>query len=440
LTAAPIITTYPPLDAGALLRGVGWTLRAPRAVEEFLRSGTVDETLLFGENWQFPGLFEDGDSRRDGRSLLVHLGRGAVYLVAKALAETCRCNKHHSAAVPSYHCGSEIEALVHAGFEPHFYRVGPDLEIDADSYEEAASRSCIEYVISYFGLPPSVDGIWPPESRGGEHRRRPVVEDAAHALYSRYPDGTPIGAKGDAAIFSVRKSIGAIDGGGLWMRSEFEGSTPGRASRERRRLGRQARSLASQVLLSVAAGNSALAGKAGGLVSFFSKTERAAAEGDLESVIYGFDDGGSDRWELPKEAILQSADRAALLTYLVLAGQWPEAAAAARRANYNRLLFEYDLAEFVPPSLRELPPQTAPLFLPLRVSDRAAAVAKFFERGIRVIEIWPTPHRLSEADFERELTPLRQELVAIPVHHSLTSSALERIGEVAIDVLSGHRP
>lgn len=440
MTGAPTVTTYPPLEAAAVFRGVGRAVRTPGALGSFRADGSIDEGLLFGGAPTPRTATPGAESASGGTALLLHLGRGAVYLAGRALAGACRCGRTPSVAVPSYHCGSEIEALVRAGLQPRFYRVRRDLSVDAESYREAAAGACIEYVISFFGVPPTVEGIWPPVAEGGRARTRPVIEDAAHALYSRYEDGTPVGTKGDAAIFSLRKSLGVPDGGALRPKEMAAGALGARALRENPRARRRrARSLLSQLLLGLAGGDGILAHPAGRVVSLFSKSERAALAGELEEAVYRFEEGAGGGWELTEESVRSAAGRASLLTYLALAGQWPKATAAARRAHYNRLLWEFDLAEFVPPGLRDLPKGAVPLFLAVESGEREAAVAAFYEAGVRVLEVWPVAHRLTEGSFEKELRPLRDRLIALPVHQALSSSALERVGEVSRAVLTKRR-
>ncbi len=434
-----VVTTYPPLDHAALLGGSKRIIRDPLALRSFIENSEIDEHLLLG--FASSGLSdryeEQSRSLREGKAYLLHLGRGAVYLAARAIERGCRRKGRHVIAVPSYHCGSEIEALVHAGLEPRFYRVRSDLSVDPESYEEAIEGACAAYLTSFFGLPPFVEGHWPPRSGRTESDAVPVIEDAAHALFSRYDDGTPVGAAGAAGVFSIRKSIGGIDGGALRLSSELSPPEPVSSPRRSRSIRSGIRSFLSQVLLDLGATESRVGEWASTAVSHFSRSEKAAAEGDLETVVYGSSESGQGAWKLSGEAILRAAGRASLLTYFVLAGQLPGTVSALRRSNYRRLVFEYELEEFVPPRMRELPEGAVPLFLPVLSTNRRAAVAAFYEAGIRVLEVWPVAHRLADRRFEEELRPLRTRLLALPVHHLLGASALARIGESAREILLG---
>ncbi len=436
MTEPPVLCTYPPLEVGAALRGIARCLRRPAGLTRFIRTGRVDAGLLLLDRSRESRLLGAEEVGGGAKAVLAHLGRGALYLGCRVLASRCECPGPHSVAVPSYHCGSEIETLYRAGFVLRFYRVRSDLTVDTDSFAEASRGACFRYVVSFFGFPPLVEGLWPP-AESDEVGSWLVVEDAAHALYSCYPDGTPVGSRSAVAIFSVRKSLGVPDGGALLVRGEegegagchFDACLPGTPPP-----GRRLRSVASQTLLALAAHPGATGRVAAQMTSRLSRTERAALAGELEEAVYAFE-GGSG-WELEEGSLRTAATRASLLTYMVLAGQFPSEAAAARRANYHRLLWEFGLGEFVPPGLDALPDGAVPLFLPVLTRDRRRAVASFYEAGIRVAEVWPVAHRLTDERFARELEGIRSSLLALPVHHELRAGALEKVGEKAAEVLS----
>ncbi|MDQ6915908.1 MAG: DegT/DnrJ/EryC1/StrS family aminotransferase, partial [Actinomycetota bacterium] len=132
---------------------------------------------------------------------LTHLGRGAVWLALEALG----IGRGSRLAMPAYHCGSEVEAAYLAGVDVDFYRVDGQLRVDVDDLARAAEGADAVYLISQFGFPMAD----PPAGA------RLVIEDAAHGLFSFDPDGRPLGARGDAAVFSPRKSLGLPDGGAV---------------------------------------------------------------------------------------------------------------------------------------------------------------------------------------------------------------------------------
>jgi dTDP-4-amino-4,6-dideoxygalactose transaminase len=166
MTPDTLIAVYPPLEPGSLLG------RAHR--EAF--------------PWSEPGL------------RLTHLGRGAAWLALEALG----LGRGSRVAMPAYHCGSEVEAAHLRGCEVVFYRVDGQLRVDEDNMARVASECDALYLISDFGfaMPEPPPGV-------------PVIEDAAHGLFSLDPAGRPLGARGDAAVFCPRKSLGVPDGGAV---------------------------------------------------------------------------------------------------------------------------------------------------------------------------------------------------------------------------------
>ena len=111
----------------------------------------------------------------------------------------------------------------------------------------------------------------------------------------------------------------------------------------------------------------------------------------------------------------------------------PERVRARRRHNYALLAGE--LAELAPEPFRALPEGTAPLYFPALARDRDRAIAALLERGVRPLEVWPVPHPLLDRARFAELEPLRNGLLALPVHQALSDLHMERVVEAARAVL-----
>lgn len=114
--------------------------------------------------------------------------------------------------MPSFHCGMEVRAAADAGFAPRFYGVKKDLRVDIDDL----SRSLHDepgpvLLIHYFGFPQ-------PETTGAAAICRqagvPLIEDCSHAFLSRFEE-RELGTFGQAATFSLYKTLGTSDGGAL---------------------------------------------------------------------------------------------------------------------------------------------------------------------------------------------------------------------------------
>ena len=154
--------------------------------------------------------------------------------------------------------------------------------------------------------------------------------------------------------------------------------------------------------------------------------DTAAREGELTDVVIG-------EWGLEPEDMENAAGRPARLTSALVRRADPERVRARRRHNYALLAGE--LAELAPEPFRALPEGTAPLYFPALARDRDRAIAALLERGVRPLEVWPVPHPLLDRARFAELEPLRNGLLALPVHQALSDLHMERVVEAARAVL-----
>ena len=117
--------------------------------------------------------------------------------------------------LPSLTFVATAQAVVAAGANPVLCDVdAATLNVDVGCLERAVTpRTRAVIPVHYRGLPLDLDAIlaWAAE------RRIRVVEDAAHAFGSVYPDGTPVGGKGDVTCFSFDpiKNVTTGEGGGI---------------------------------------------------------------------------------------------------------------------------------------------------------------------------------------------------------------------------------
>ena len=340
---------------------------------------------------------------------LTHLGRGAVWLALQALG----LGPGSRLAMPAYHCGSEVEAARLAGVTVVFYRVDGALRVDEDDLARAAADADAVYVISHFGFP----AVAAPAGV-------PVVEDAAHALFSS--DGEEaIGSRGDAVIFCPRKSLGVPDGGALLVGSSGGEDGDGEVRRPPAR--RIVRSLASLV-----AGRAALAPvrpvrrAATSALSRASRADAAAREGRLAEVVIG-------EWDLEVSDMEVAASSCSRVTAWTLGRVDAAAVRRRRRRSYAALVAE--LEPLCPEPFRALPAGVCPLYLPVIAADRPRAMAELVGRGVRAVEIWPIPHPLLDREAHQELEPLRRGLLALPVHQDLEPWHTDVVVRAAKDVL-----
>jgi hypothetical protein len=122
--------------------------------------------------------------------------------------------------VPSLVC-REVLASVHVvGATPLFYPVTPQLSAAFDADESAGAAAVI--AVNYFGFPQPLDALQRYCSRTGAA----LIEDNAHGFLSRDQDGRWLGSRGDAGVFSFRKTIAVPDGGAVVFNRAGVGEAP----------------------------------------------------------------------------------------------------------------------------------------------------------------------------------------------------------------------
>lgn len=110
--------------------------------------------------------------------------------------------------LPSYMCGSILEALGTRKRTARFYSLDSDLKVMSDDWLQRVGRSDLVIIIDYFGFPLHADYALAARRRGAW-----VLEDACQALLTE-----TAGRHGDFAVFSPRKFLGVPDGGILTSR------------------------------------------------------------------------------------------------------------------------------------------------------------------------------------------------------------------------------
>lgn len=143
----------------------------------------------------------------DGNAQFFSRGSDAI----RALFEGMRLRADESVLAPAYLCAEVVGAFRAAGVWPEWYAV--DERGTADPNEIArrihpGTRAI--YIVHYFGFPQDVARLRAVADAAGVS----LIEDCAHALFG-HAGGRPLGSVGDAAIFSLRKSLPLPDGGAL---------------------------------------------------------------------------------------------------------------------------------------------------------------------------------------------------------------------------------
>ena len=152
------------------------------------------------------GMTRPGDGADPwGDALFFGSGRAALLAGLTALGVSA----DDEVLLPAYLCESVVTPVEALGARPVFYPVSRTLGVDGAALDAAIGpRARAVVLIHYLGFPGPVEEV----RAKCERRGLALIEDCAHALYSR-PGDRPLGSFGDLAIFSPWKSLPLPDGG-----------------------------------------------------------------------------------------------------------------------------------------------------------------------------------------------------------------------------------
>lgn len=315
-----------------------------------------------------------------------------------------------------FHC-VELDALIAAGATITFYPISADLRLDPqDIADRVGPRTAAVYVIHYAGFPaPSRELASLCRDRGLS-----LIEDCAHALLSTTPDGEPLGSFGDAAVFSLPKSLPTPDGGVAVMRRAGAGG-----GQARPKPAWIAAHTVSLLLSNLEMRNLPAAARVRTAVLRMGKTAYSAAGAAYVPM-------GTPNFDLSQVNIGMSR----LSRRTVMMQDFP-AVVERRRRNYRYLLERLD--RVAPPISPELPAGVCPLFYPFRVDQRVLVLRRLQAQGVQVGEFWPDPHPRARDEEFPGVGVLRRTALWLPCHQDLTVDALEWLVRAVARAVRGDR-
>jgi perosamine synthetase len=346
-----------------------------------------------------------------GRWPLDRIGRDDAQLFYLARAGVFQAVRHFAAGgrvlMPAYHHGVEVAAARATGATVELYRVRADLRIDVEDLTRRAQAADtrVIYVTHFIGFAQPLDDIVALCRARGLR----LIEDCALALGARDRSGVPVGARGDAAIFCLYKSL-PVPHGGLLV-----GRVP-------------------QAKVAPAPGMSTLHHLAGQLLAHFELRRpslgrplraalRGAAHATVDHVVAHQPTGTQSLG--PRDLGLGASP---LVRHLCRRVHLPEVV-ARRRRNFQTLAALLDGFDVVGAPLGD---GDCPLFLPLRVRDKRRMHAALQARGIDAIDFWNT----GESPFP-EVAALRRQILELPCHQALDDGDLARVAR-AVKELALH--
>jgi dTDP-4-amino-4,6-dideoxygalactose transaminase len=346
-----------------------------------------------------------------GNVCFVHRARTAI----RHLRTLTGCAAGDEILVPSYNCGTEIDALLAGGFKVVLYGIDRAGRIDPGELEARLSeRTRGVYVIHYFGFPQPLAEI----KEWCDRRGLFLVEDCALGLFSA-EGSRPLGSTGDAAVFSLTKSLPVPDGGVLLLNNPGFHSTSW--------------PLESPEWTPVLAGllplvkSMVLRGSSGFPAGF--RILRALLQKWRVSGTEAAEEGSDPLPDMPPHYYFDGkmADRkVSTMTLSLLRGIDPSRVRARRRGNY--LSYREILRETgIRPLFDDLPEGVCPLYYPILVDDPIRMSRALNEKAIASVAWWCGFHRGLPWEEHPEARYLKEHVLALPVHQDLGPEHVEHI-------------
>ena len=319
---------------------------------------------------------------------------------------------------PSYNCGHEIEPLMRLGFQIQCYRVTAELGADLEDIERRMGPAVKALLVThFFGFGDRLEELRALCDRRGVF----LVEDCAHALLSDNASGN-LGRVGDAAVFSVRKTLPLPNGGAvifnnpsLSLNQALE--SPPRLTTwlkacdltRKAAADRLAREPSGRTLLPFAALAPLVVGN-----ELLARLHPAAT-----TACYDPDDDAFDF-----DQRIMSWGISAFSLRMLDRVQW-SGVAQRRLDNYRYLasaLGGIDGCEVMRP---EVPDHTCPLFLPVLVSRRREVFRHLVQHRIHPAIWWDQKHPAVSWEEFPEAIVLKDRVLALPVHQDIDASQLD---------------
>jgi len=338
-----------------------------------------------------------------------YFARNAVWNAVKLLGLEGR-----EVLVPSYHHGVEIEALVHAGAKPVFYRVGTSWDVDiADVAARIGPDTRALYLIHYAGFPGPVREM----KALAEKHGLALIEDCALSLLSSDRE-LKLGSIGDVGIFCLYKTLPVPNGGGLQLNGT-----------QRYQLPRLQPPPAASVFNHTASALLKNLELRGGRAGRWSRSLlRSLAHGVVRASQVERIATGTAHFD-PEHVNLGISPLSLRIVHAHDVAKTIE----LRRHNYLMLLEQ--LVSVCPPLFDSLPDGVCPLFYPLRVKYKAEVLQRLQSCGIGAVDFWRDSHPACDSHSFPESTELRNSIIEIPCHQDISAEMMSRLAVVVHDVV-----
>lgn len=354
-----------------------------------------------------PSLLPSWLQTRGGQVIPTNSGRTAIALIAQIF----ELASGDEVLVPSYNCGTEIDAIISTGATPVPYRITRELSIDeADIELRITSRTRAVYVTHYFGRCHDLDNL----AALCRQRGVKLIEDCAISLFSglRSCDDK---MQADAAIFSFPKWFAVPDGGALVLKDDHQGVETMLKPPSLPRVVRQCLPLLK---------SAALRGRVSGRILKRSGRNRKYDDATSLQVPAPSRPDMPHHYYFDHHVHLRRMSRITRgLLNRVQTGRLIE----TRQHNWEQLREGIRDIPAIQPLFNTLGEDECPLVLPLMVNNRNRWLSGLHTRRINAIGWWAGYNRDLSWDEFPESCALKDQVLALPVHQELGEFEIEHI-------------
>lgn len=330
--------------------------------------------------------------------------RSAIYALAKSWDLAGK-----EVLFPAYCCGVDLLALLAAGAMPRFYPVHEGMRVDAGEVVSMIGPDTkAVYLIHYLGFPGPIDEL----SDACRSREVLLIEDCALALFSK-SGNRPLGSFGDAAVFSLYKTLSVPSGGALIVNN---GNRSGMSARNGPPIISTLTHLVSLLETGWDVRNVNWGQKLTTAVRAAGrKVKRSVKAEPVIEVLTDTFDPSVARFRMSR------------VSHWIINRTDPGTVVQARRSNYRYL--DERLRHIATAVFSDLPEGVCPLFYPVLFRDNRAAMQILWNKGVQAWAWWwPSPTSLEGHAFP-EVDSLRRSVVAIPCHEGLARETLRLLAD-----------